>query len=361
MKFIHCADLHLDAAFSAHLTREQARERRQELLTAFRQMVEYGAKEQVQAILICGDLFDSNRVTRTSLHFIHDLILAHPEMDFLYLRGNHDPGEFLDSFEGEQPKNLKTFADSWSVYTYGQVSVWGAELSPENKDRIFGELVPAQENVNIVMLHGQLSTARAKDKTESIPLREMKNRYIDYMALGHLHEYQQGRLDTRGAWCYSGCLQGRGFDECGEKGFVLLDIEEGQVSSRFVPVPGRQCVEVEVDVSEDMTSPQILHHIEEAVRDISHQHLVSILLTGEQPLDAEKNLTYLSEQISGCFYYCRIKDKTRLKIAYEQYRYDKSLKGEFIRLMEQAKVRDEEKDTIIRMGLKALAGEEPFA
>lgn len=70
----------------------------------------------------------------------------------------------------------------------------------------------------------------------------------------------------------------------------------------------------------------------------------------------EKNLAYLLEQIRGCFYYCQIKDRTRLKISYDQYRLDKSLKGEFIRLMEQAKVREEEKDTIIRMGLKALAG-----
>ena len=29
--------------------------------------------------------------------------------------------------------------------------------------------------------------------------------------------------------------------------------------------------------------------------------------------------------------------------------------------MEQAKVKDEDRDMIIRMGLKALAGEEPFA
>ena len=209
------------------------------------------------------------------------------------------------------------------------------------------------------MLHGQLSTAKAKDKTEIIPVREMKNRYIDYLALGHLHEYQQGRLDTRGVWCYSGCLQGRGFDECGQKGFVLLDIKDGKVESSFVPLNQRTCEEISVDISDAQTSPEILHCIEEAIRDIPDTSLVSIRLVGEQDVDVEKNLAYLLEQIRGCFYYCQIKDRTRLKISYDQYRLDKSLKGEFIRLMEQAKVREEEKDTIIRMGLKALAGEEP--
>ena len=85
----------------------------------------------------------------------------------------------------------------------------------------------------------------------------------------------------------------------------------------------------------------------------------AMFLTNSFNLDSE--LQYLQEQISGCFYYCRIKDKTHLKISYDQYRLDKSLKGEFIRLMEQAKVKDEDRDMIIRMGLKALAGEEPFA
>lgn len=359
MKIIHCADLHLDSPLSAHLTREQAKERRQELLSAFRHMVEYATEHNVRAILISGDLFDSNRVTKTTLHFLDDQILTHPDIDFLYLKGNHDPQDFLSGFENGLPQNLKLFADSWTTCTYDNVAVTGAELSPENKDRIFGELVLEQDMVNIVMLHGQLSTAKVKDKTEIIPVREMKNRYIDYLALGHLHEYQQGRLDTRGIWCYSGCLQGRGFDECGQKGFVLLDIEENTLTSTFVAVPGRTCEEIDVDITGKTTSPEILHCIENAVRDVPDTSLVSIRLTGEQPVDAERNLTYLLEQIRGCFYYCRIKDRTKLQISYDQYRYDRSLKGEFIRLMEQARVKDEEKDTIIRMGLKALAGEEP--
>ena len=359
MKLIHCADLHLDSPLSAHLTREQAKERRQELLTAFKQMVEYATEHEVRAILICGDLFDSNRVTKTTLHALDDLILSHPDIDFLYLKGNHDPQDFLQSFETSVPENLKLFTDRWTSYDYELVHVTGAELSPENKDRIFGELVLEQDMVNIVMLHGQLSTAKAKDKTEIIPVRDMKNRYIDYLALGHLHEFQQGKLDTRGIWCYSGCLQGRGFDECGQKGFVLLEVEDHTLTSQFVALPGRTCEEIEVDITGKTTSPEILHSIEEAIRNVPDTSLVSICLVGEQPVDAERNLAYLQEQIRGCFYYCRIKDRTKLQISYDQYRFDRSLKGEFIRLMEQARVKDEEKDTIIRMGLKALAGEEP--
>ena len=79
-------------------------------------------------------------------------------------------------------------------------------------------------------MHGQESDTDAKDKAEIINLKQLKNKNIDYLALGHIHTYKQSKLDNRGTYCYSGCLEGRGFDECGEKGFVLLNIEDVTIS-----------------------------------------------------------------------------------------------------------------------------------
>ena len=53
-----------------------------------------------------------------------------------------------------------------------------------------------------------------------IEVYELKNKNIDYLALGHVHKYKMEKLDNRGIYCYSGCLEGRGFDECGDKGCV---------------------------------------------------------------------------------------------------------------------------------------------
>ena len=47
----------------------------------------------------------------------------------------------------------------------------------------------------------------------------------DYLALGHIHYNVVEPLDSRGVYAYSGCLEGRGFDETGEKGFVLIEVE----------------------------------------------------------------------------------------------------------------------------------------
>ena len=96
------------------------------------------------------------------------------------------------------------------------------------------------DQCNIVVLHGQESEYSARDKAEIIHLTALKNKGIDYLALGHTHSYKKERLDARGVYCYPGCLEGRGFDECGEHGFVMLDIDEltGTIDSTFIPFGG---------------------------------------------------------------------------------------------------------------------------
>ena len=50
MRIIHCADIHLDSALSAHLGRERARGRRNEILNTFRKIFGYAAENDVQAV-----------------------------------------------------------------------------------------------------------------------------------------------------------------------------------------------------------------------------------------------------------------------------------------------------------------------
>ena len=116
-------------------------------------------------------------------------------------------------------KNLKTFGEGQGkVFRYGNVAIYGSErpdASPES-------LGMNNEDVNIVMLHGELRQSTG----EQISLSRWQNQGVDYLALGHYHSYEAGKLDGRGSYAYAGCPAGRGFDECGEKGFVkLLSIE----------------------------------------------------------------------------------------------------------------------------------------
>ena len=58
MKIIHCADLHLDSNMTSNLSREQAKQRKAELLATFERMIAYAKDNSVKAVIIAGDLYE---------------------------------------------------------------------------------------------------------------------------------------------------------------------------------------------------------------------------------------------------------------------------------------------------------------
>ena len=354
MKIIHCSDIHLDSRMESNLTAARARERNAEICATFARMTAYALQEGVSAVLIAGDLFDTGRVSAQTAGFVLDQIRTAESIVFYYLRGNHD--ESRDVFaEMDIPDNFKTFGESWTYHTQEDVVIAGLELDRENCHTLYDSLCLKPENTNIVMLHGQISTQPGQ---ELIALPELKNKHIDYLALGHIHSYRQERLDQRGSWCYCGCMEGRGFDECGEKGFVLLDIQSGRIRTEFVPFATRTLREVDVDITDLVTVNQIFSAMEQASAPIPHSDLVKFTLRGEYTLQTQKDLRFLKKMLEGKFYFTKIKDESRLQIPKEDYEHDISLKGEFIRMILASDRPQEEKDQMILLGIRALSGEE---
>lgn len=352
MKFLHCSDIHLDSSMERNLSAEQARERNAEVCATFARMAAYAAENGVTAIIIAGDLFDTQCATARTAGFVLDTIRTTPGVDFLYLRGNHDVSGFENM---ELPENLKTFGSEWTCYRYENVIIAGMDMEREKWEACYDELLLPEDTVNIVTLHGQVSTQPGE---ELIALPRLKRKHIDYLALGHIHGYQTGKLDDRGIWCYCGCLEGRGFDELGPKGFVLLNVEEGAVKQKFIPFARRTLEEVAVDISDLTTVSQILTAVQGAVQETSAESLVKVILTGSFTLETQKDLSFLKKMLEGRFWFLKIKDESRLKIEKETYEHDISLKGEFIRLVMASDRSDGEKEQIICYGIRALSGEE---
>ena len=351
MKFIHCSDIHLDSRMEHNLPASQARERNAEICATFSRMASFAVEQGVTAVIIAGDLFDTEHVTDRTAGFVLDTVRNTPGVDYLYLRGNHDNSGFSRM---ELPENFKMFGSAWTSFRYENVTVSG--MDPEDTwETCYEDLHLQPENVNIVTLHGQISTQPGR---ELIALPKLKRKFIDYLALGHIHGYQTGKLDDRGSWCYCGCLEGRGFDECGEKGFVLLDVEDREVKTEFVPFSRRQTVEAQVDITDLTTVSQILQAMEHAAREINPENLVKFTLTGSYTLETQKDLPFLQKMLEGKFYFHKIKDESRLKIEKETYEHDISLKGAFIRLVMASDKPTEEKEQIICCGIRALSGEE---
>ncbi|MBR5761977.1 MAG: metallophosphoesterase [Lachnospiraceae bacterium] len=363
MRLIHCADIHLDSKLNANLTPDKGRERKQEILNTFVRMIDYAAGNAVDAVLICGDLFDTGNVSALARNTVRDAVIKHPGIDFYLLKGNHDTDAFINSFD-EIPSNLKLFNDTWTVYTAGRsgnVCIHGVELDSDNSRSVQSSFSPDPMNINIVMLHGQQAESVSRDKAEVIDLKQFRNKGINYLALGHVHEYVSAPLDGYAKYCYPGCLEGRGFDETGEHGFVLLDVDEetGEVTDTFVPFATRHIYEINADVTGLNDSPSMLDAARKAVAatDAGDDDMVKIVLTGDVDVECEKDTEFIRKSMEDDFYFLKVYDKTKLKVDPSVFMYDSSLKGEFVRtVLAREDISEEDKSEIVRLGLEALMG-----
>ena len=153
MKIIHCADLHLDSKMTSNLSKEQAKERKMEILRTYSRMIEYAKNNDVKAIIIAGDLFDTRNVSATARNLVKDSITSNPDIDFYYLKGNHDSDNFISKLD-EIPENLKLFSNQWTSYSYGNITITGLEIDKSNQAVMYNSLVLDNDNYNVVTLHG---------------------------------------------------------------------------------------------------------------------------------------------------------------------------------------------------------------
>lgn len=352
MRFIHCADIHLGSKMDSNLPREKADERRSELRATFVNLVNYAKTHKVEAILLCGDIFDSDRPFKKDKEFFYSVVRGCPEVLFFYLRGNHDGQE---SFT-EELENLKTFSRDWKSYNVGAVTISAVELAGDNAQSIYSTLRLSPDSLNIVMLHGTAGDSSGKDKINLTKLRE-KN--IDYLALGHIHTHGGfEKIDGRGIYAYSGCLEGRGFDEAGEKGFVLLDIDK-KITPEFIPFAKRKIDVVKVDISA-AADDYAAYKIVEGALSVPKTDIVRVELCGEIDFDNADLARETEKRLYGEGYYLiAVKDKTVRRFDLQKLSADLSLGGEFIRTVLASKdIPEEEKGRVISAGLKALAGRE---
>ena len=360
MKIIHCADLHLDSRMTSNLNPDKAKERKAEILNTFVNMVDYASAHEVDAIIIAGDMFDTSNISALTRNTVERTIRSNKDIEFYYLMGNHDRDNFLSGLESI-PDNLFLFTDSFiTYYPKGNqnITITGIELNAENNNGVANSLLLSPSRFNIVTMHGQESVSVGKDKTQIVNIKELRNKNIDYLALGHIHSFSEGKIDERGNFCYSGCLEGRGFDETGTKGFVLLEIDEKnrKIKPVFIKSSIRIIYKNNIDITNLEFYSEILDKILLEVRDVSESSLIKINLTGQVSEKAEVLAESFEKQLYERFFCVRIYDETETKIDYEKYRNDFSLKGEFVRLVESKNISEKQKSFIIKTGLRALAG-----
>ncbi len=252
LRFIHIADVHLDTAFAGRS--DDMRDRLQRASRkAFARCAETAVAEQVDAVLIAGDLFDGSRLSFKTERFLmeHLATLGEAGIQVIYATGNHDPGRGIRAADLEWPGNVTVIpnAEPRTVPVTGRtgertgyVAGVGHATSLEVEDLSLRLRPRAGTRLpQAAVLHTQVipATATAVHRPYApSTIGHLCEAGFHYWALGHVHLRQA--LSTSPPVYYSGNLQGRTPGETGPKGGLLVDLrnpEAPEVEFReFAPI-----------------------------------------------------------------------------------------------------------------------------
>ena len=83
MKIIHCSDIHLDSPLNSNFSYEKAKVRKREILLSFLSLVDFAVENDFRALIIAGDLFDSNIISSETEKTFFEKISSAENIDFL--------------------------------------------------------------------------------------------------------------------------------------------------------------------------------------------------------------------------------------------------------------------------------------
>ncbi|MEA3241599.1 MAG: DNA repair exonuclease, partial [Pseudomonadota bacterium] len=235
VKFIHTADIHLDSPLKGLEIHEDAPVEaiRGATRRAFENLISLAIEEDVDFVLIAGDLYDGDwRDYNTGLFFVRQMgKLDAAGIKVFIVSGNHDAASQITRamplpdnvtvFSAKKPQSVKL--DELGVIIHGQS--YSSRAMSEN----LGLNYPRQEPgfFNIGLLHTSLTGREGHDVYAPCTIDELKSRGYDYWALGHVH--QREVVSTDPLIVFSGNIQGRHIKETGAKGVTLVRVEDGRI------------------------------------------------------------------------------------------------------------------------------------
>ena len=347
MKIIHTADIHFESKFQ-DLDENKKRIRENEFFNAFKNLVTYAKKENVEVIIISGDLFDKSSVKKSTINTFINILNSNQDIQFLYCLGNHDPKDLFKNFE---IKNLKVFKENYfEEFIYKNIYFYGANFDNKYKESLYNSLNTSKNHINIVLLHGDISNYEEDNK---ININKFKNKYINYLALGHIHHRHFDKLDDEyGYYAYPGNLETRGFDELDSKGFYLIDTNDFS-KTKYIPNSIRIAYEINIDISNVLDNNSLINLILDKMKNKSNDYkknLYKINLIGQHKESVDVNITDLMNNLNDEAFRLKIINKSSLKLDYKDYTNDNSFKGELVRLIEKENLKEEEKNKILEKG-----------
>lgn len=354
LKLLHAADFHLDAPFAA-LPPDRAAERRGEQRDLLNRLSDLAAGQRVDLVLLSGDLLDGGE-TRYETTQALARALERMRVPVFLAPGNHDFYSARSPYAAlPWPANVHIFQGSGlSAVSLPELRcvVHGAAFTGpyRDDDPLAGVTVPGDGLVHLAVLHGDVG---GRGRYGPIAPASIAGSGLTYLALGHVHACTGLRRAGKTWWAYPGCPEGRGFDETGEKGALLVTLDSSGAEAEFVPLAMRRYEILTADMTGDDPAAALMAVLSRG----RERDIFRILLKGSAGVLDLEALTALA---APYFYSVTLRDETRpARNLWERLEED-TLTGLFLR---QLRARMEESsdpgererlELAARFGLAAL-------
>jgi len=379
IRLLHTGDVHLDSPFSG-LGSRHAGIRRGELRGTFSSILTYARTNDVDLLLIAGDLFDGAYITHETLSLLLRELERFEKPVFI-APGNHDPAS-SGSLWGKNrsrdlfPPNVHIFRDSAlssvDLDIRGTpVTVHGfgfTESSMENVP-LEGKTVADPARINLLVAHADMTGSPYHCPLTAAHLDAFG---ADYAALGHIHNPPPPGHDNR--WAYCGCPEGRGFDETGPKGACVVEIDKRDIRSavtlRRIRFSRRRYEKAELALTGVSTQAEVREAAAAflAAHGFGEDTLLSLRLTGEAAQSLVIDTEALEQSLAGLpggLFFLRAEDATLPALDFAALEGDITVTGELYRRLKPS-IESENPRTrevgirALRYALSALAGEKTF-
>lgn len=295
IKFLHFADIHLGVENYGRLDSSTGlHSRLNDFINSFSTAIEIAIEEKVDFALFCGDAYKNNNPNPThQREFARQIYrLSNAEIPVVLINGNHDNplthgrASALDIFSTLNIPNtyvvtkprlitLKTARGMVQIvgipwptrneylekeeYKNGDIDTVNRKIRKRLLNKI-NSFIPKLNLEYPKILAGHLTIAESVFSGSEnfavigndpvVPVKYFLDSVFDYIALGHIHKYQN--LNTTGniPVVYSGSMERINFgEEKEDKGFCIGSINNGgNVEYEFISLPTRKMITIDMAI-----------------------------------------------------------------------------------------------------------------
>ena len=219
VRFLHLADVHIGFRVT-RFDEQVARKLREARFQALDNALQIARDREVDFILVAGDLFDDNTVSRVEVQRVYDMLKG-KDMPVYVLPGNHDPycaGSVWQRLPWSDTAgtSVHVLVDCEPVRVREGVTLYPCPVIHTTSRTDPTEWISAAKQgggIRIGVAHGSvMDRDTLPEDDHPIPTNATDVALLDYLALGHWHQPRDFRgHDGANRMCYPGTIEQMAF------------------------------------------------------------------------------------------------------------------------------------------------------